>query len=71
VEANPDLRRAPGSIPVCFDDILDALRTLDRQAAQCEPVSHYRRVFERRNSTAPRPNNRRSGESGDQGSLLN
>jgi hypothetical protein len=72
VEANPDLRRAPGSIPVCFDDILDALRTLDCQAARyCKPLPHYRRVLERRNSAAPGRNNRRSGESGDQGSRLN
>jgi hypothetical protein len=30
VEAAPDLRTAPGGPAVRFDDILDALRTLDR-----------------------------------------
>ena len=71
VEANPALRRiTPGCTTVCFDDIVDALRTLDRHAAQrCKPVPHYRRVLERRNP--PGRNFRRSGESGDQGSRLN
>jgi hypothetical protein len=72
VEANPALRRTPACTPVCFDDILDALRTLDRQAAQrCKPVPHYRRVLERRSSVARGRTFRRNGESGDQGSRLN
>ncbi len=32
IEAAPDLRAAPSGPPVRFDDIMDALRTLDRQA---------------------------------------
>jgi hypothetical protein len=50
VEAAPALRQAPGAgKPVCFDDIMDALRTLDRQAGNgYKPRPHYRRVLERR-----------------------
>ena len=70
MEASPTLRRTPGSTPVSFDDIMDALRTLDRQAAERrKTVPHYRRVLERR-SIAPGRNFRRRGESGDQGSRL-
>ena len=32
VEAAPELRVSPGRPPVRFDDIIDALRTLDKQA---------------------------------------
>jgi hypothetical protein len=72
VEANPALRRISGCAPVGFDDIVDALRTLDRQAAQrSKPVPHYRRVLDRRSSVAPARNFRSRGESGDQGSRLN
>ena len=70
VEASPTLRHAPGSTPVSFDDIMDALRTLDRQAAdRRKTVPHYRRVLERR-SIAPGGNFRRRDDSGDQGSRL-
>jgi hypothetical protein len=70
VEASPILRRTPGCAPVSFDDIMDALRTLDRQAAERrKPVPHYRRVLERR-SIAPGRNFRSRGDSGDQGSRL-
>jgi hypothetical protein len=50
VEAAPELRCAPGSGPlVRFDDVMDALRTLDRQAnEQHTPQPHYRRVIGRR-----------------------
>ena len=50
VEAAPALRRPAGAVhPVCFDDIMDALRELDRQAqARVKPQPHYRRVLERR-----------------------
>src|SRR5690242_3818430 len=49
VEAVPALRQAPGTFPVRFDDIMDALRTLDGQASeQYKPKPHYRRVLERR-----------------------
>src|SRR5690242_2882225 len=49
VEAAPALRRHVGaSKPVCFDDIMDALRELDRQAQKSTYRPHYRRVLERR-----------------------
>jgi hypothetical protein len=51
VEAAPSLRCAPGSgRPVQFDDIIDALQTLDRQASEQnhKPWPHYRRVLDRR-----------------------
>ena len=32
IEAAPDLRSSPGGSPVRFDDIMEALRMLDRQA---------------------------------------
>jgi hypothetical protein len=66
VEAVPALRRAP----VAFDDIMDALRLLDQQAAQLrKPIPHYRRVLERR-GMSPRRNFRRLDGSGGQGSGL-
>lgn len=50
VEAAPALRQVPGSgRAVQFDDVMDALRLLDRQAADARPPRpHYRRVLERR-----------------------
>jgi hypothetical protein len=46
VDSAPALRRAPGGT-VGFDDVMDALRLLDRQAGH-QPRPHYRRVLERR-----------------------
>jgi hypothetical protein len=52
IEASPDLRSNPGSSPVRFDDIMDALRTLDKQANgdKYRRIMHRRRVFARRDS---------------------
>ena len=70
VEAIPALRCAPGQARVAFDDIMDALRLLDQQAAQLrKPIPHYRRVLQRR-GTSPRRNFRRLDGSGGQGSSL-
>jgi hypothetical protein len=67
VEANPTLRSAAGRSTAQFDDIMDALRELDRLgAARCKPLPHYRRVLERRN-VAPR---RRSPDGGDRGAPM-
>ena len=33
VEASPDLRQPPGASPIRFDDIIDALKRLDGEAA--------------------------------------
>jgi hypothetical protein len=50
IEAAPALRRAPSTgHPVRFDDIMDALRALDRQAIESyRAPPHYRRVLENR-----------------------
>jgi hypothetical protein len=70
VEAVPALRCAPGHAPEEFDDIMDALRLLDRQAAQfCKRMPHYRRVLERR-GTSLRRNSRPLDGSGGQGPSL-
>jgi len=47
VESAPALRIAPaGRGPVTFDDVMDALRALDEQAADHgKPKPHYRRVL--------------------------
>src|SRR5207302_2477670 len=47
VEAAPAMRRPPGNRPVPFDDIVDALRELDRQAGQ-HYRPHYKRVLAKR-----------------------
>jgi hypothetical protein len=69
----PRAARASATVP--FDDIMDALRMLDRQAAERrKPLPHYRRVLDRRGVSARgrsfRTNGGESGESGDQGSRL-
>lgn len=70
VEAVPALRCAPGHAPVQFDDIMDALRLLDRQAVQFgKPIPHYRRVLERRGASRRRNSRVRSG-GGVHGPLL-
>ena len=50
IEAAPDLRQAPGTgQPVRFDDVMDALRALDRQTSERHQVPpRYRRVLENR-----------------------
>jgi hypothetical protein len=64
-KANPALRTAPRS-SAQFDEIMDALRELDRLAAStCKPLPHYRRVLARRE---PRPS--RSPGGGDRGAPM-
>lgn len=61
VEAAPALRRAPdGKATVRFDDVIEALRELDRAArALPMPARHYRRVLEKQRGRSkflkPRP----------------
>lgn len=57
VEAAPALRRPPGAPVVSFDDIMDALRALDRDAFK--PPPHYRRVLARRRPLRVYPPERR------------
>jgi len=47
LEAAPHLRSAPGGKrPVLFDDVMEALRTLDKEA-EANDSAHYRRVLRR------------------------
>ena len=49
LEAAPELRAPPGGgRVVTFDEVMDALRELDRQAGSFAPPRHYRRVLENR-----------------------
>jgi hypothetical protein len=50
IEAAPALRRSPGTKgPVRFDDVMEALRTLDQQARNRPSVlPRYRRILENR-----------------------
>lgn len=47
IEAAPELRAGPRGRPVRFDEIMEALRTLDKQAtgAKYHRTLHRRRVF--------------------------
>ncbi len=49
IEAAPELRARPQGAPVRFEDIMDALRTLDKQANgdKYRRVLHRRRIFQR------------------------
>jgi hypothetical protein len=58
IEAAPDLRSNARGAPVRFDDIMEALRTLDRQSNG----HHYRRVLHHRRGLLRRePTNRSNG----------
>lgn len=49
IEAAPSLRCAPGGKKlVCFDDVMEALCALDKQAGDGSSGEHYRRVVRRR-----------------------
>jgi hypothetical protein len=52
IEAAPALRAAPHGAPVHFDEIMDALRTLDRQA-RLDDSHRYRRAVRRRRLSPP------------------
>jgi hypothetical protein len=48
IEAAPALRKSPLGPPVRFDDVMDALRELDKQAGEPQVPRHWQRVFKRR-----------------------
>ena len=52
IEAAPALRAAPKGAPVPFDEIMDALRTLDRQA-RLHDSHRYCRALRRRRLSPP------------------
>jgi hypothetical protein len=60
-EAAPHLRRAPGGKrPVLFDDVMEALRTLDKQNNErADSSAWYRRILRRKRfEERPRPSYR-------------
>src|SRR5580704_7586688 len=57
VEAAPDLRSNPRGAPVRFDDIMEALRTLDAQANRHRYRVRHRRGLQRRESLKGSSNN--------------
>lgn len=65
IEAAPSLRKSPAGPPVSFDDIMDALRALDKQAREPQVSSRWRRVIRRQ-----RLFGRDRGGQTDQGSPL-
>lgn len=73
VEAAPELRIAASGGVVRWDDIMDALRTLDREAdGNGKPLPHYKRVLARKRAGLfrfSRLGSRR--DRGDQGQLPN
>ena len=71
LEAAPDLRVTTSGRAVRWDDIMDALRTLDHEADRYgRPLPHYKRVLaeKRAGLLRIRP---RSRDSGDRGRALN
>jgi hypothetical protein len=51
VEAAPELRMSMSGNVVRWDDIMDALRTLDHEAARAgKPLPHYKRVLARKSA---------------------
>jgi hypothetical protein len=70
IEAAPSLRRAPGGKnPVRFDDVMDALLALDKEAReQRENSARYRRILPK--ERARKPSDPRDGNDG-QGHALN
>lgn len=71
-EAAPDLRITTSGYVVRWDDIMDALRTLDRNADQYgKPLPHYKRVLAKRHDYFGGMKPRSSSDSGNQGHALN
>jgi hypothetical protein len=63
IEAAPDLRVTSSGRVVQWDDIMEALRTLDREADSRGRLPHYKRVLAKRRNDlrATIPHARRSG----------
>jgi hypothetical protein len=71
VEAAPDLRVTTSDRVVQWDDIMEALRTLDHQAdSHGRPLPHYKRVLSK-SRTDLRTTSPHSRRSGSQGQMLN
>jgi hypothetical protein len=70
VEAAPELRTTASGSVVRWDDIMDALRLLDRQDTLGRPLPHYKRVLRRKALGLLRPAGSRRDEPDDQGRVL-
>ena len=69
VEAAPDLRLNSFGRVIPWDDIMDALRALDREDC-AKPLPHYKRVLAQKKGNRFRGASR-SGNRGDHGPMLN
>ena len=69
LEAAPELRVTTSGRVVRWDDIMDALRTLDREGYG-RPLPHYKRVLAKKRAGLLKITPRSRG-SGDQGQVLN
>ena len=70
VEAASDLRVTTSGRIVQWDDIMDALRALDREADSHGRLPHYKRVLAKCR-TKPRATSPYTRRSGSQGQMLN
>jgi hypothetical protein len=64
IEAAPSFRQPAGK-PVRFDDVMEALRTLDKEAQWGAASAHYRRVLRRGRLLSKRSNADGDGGHGD------
>ena len=72
VEAAPDLRGSASGSAARWDDIMDGLRILDREADKYgKSLPHYKRVLARKSAGLLGPAGLRSRNRNDQGRLLN
>jgi hypothetical protein len=72
IEAAPDLRVSSSRSVVRWDDIMDALRTLDKETENyAKPLPHYKRVLARKNAGLLGLRRSRGRNRNDQGAPLN
>jgi hypothetical protein len=72
IEAAPDLRVNRSSSVVRWDDIMDALRTLDKETENyAKPLPHYKRVLARKDAGLLGMRRPRGRNRNDQGAPLN
>jgi hypothetical protein len=72
IEAAPDLRVNSSRSVVRWDDIMDALRTLDKETENyAKPLPHYKRVLARRDAGLLGMRRSRGRNRNDQGAPLN
>jgi len=72
IEAAPDLRKNSSRSVVRWDDIMDALRTLDKETENyAKPLPHYKRVLARKDAGLLGMRRARRRNRNDQGAPLN